>query len=224
MVWLRFLTLCGAGGCWQDALGNRILSINGDTGGSGDGALKRRISRRQSDMPMVRKTALSQAFAAGLTLALAAGQPGSAEEWARPLFSNQTRAVSGIGTGTGAAEPQAFQLAFIHEFGSLILGGTVSSNRSGILTRAVQAEETHQLRLHAGYDFGPATGVVTLGGVQAEGSGGRRQGTLFGLGMRVSLNRALQLRGEVLHHEAGPRDGSGRPRGETLSVSAAFRF
>lgn len=173
-------------------------------------------------MPMVRKTALSHALAAGLALALAVGQPGSAEEWARPLFSNQIRAASG--TGTGSAEPHAFQLAFLQEFGSLILGGTVSSNRSGLLTRAVQAEETHQLRLHAGYDFGPATGVVTLGGVQAESSGGRRQGTLFGLGMRVSLNRALQLRGEVLHHEAGPRDGSGRPRGETLSVSAAFRF
>lgn len=171
-------------------------------------------------MPMVRKTALSHALAAGLALALAVGQPGSAEEWARPLFSNQIRAAS----GTGSAEPQAFQLAFLQEFGSLFLGGTVSSNRSGLLTRAVQAEETHQLRLHAGYDFGPATGVVTLGGVQAESSGGRRQGTLFGLGMRVSLNRALQLRGEVLHHEAGPRDGSGRPRGETLSVSAAFRF
>lgn len=171
-------------------------------------------------MPMVRKTALIHAFAAGVAVALTFGQSSSAEGWARPLFSTSARTPS----GGGSAEPQAFQLAFIREFGSILFGGTVGSNRSGLLTRAVQAEETHQLRLHAGYDFGPATGVVTLGGLQAETSSGKREGTLFGLGMRASLNRALQLRGEVLHHEAGPRDGSGRPRGETLSISAAFRF
>lgn len=171
-------------------------------------------------MPMVRKTTLTHAFAAGLSVGLAFAQPSFAEGWARPLFSNRVQAAS----GAGSTEPQAFQLAFLQEFGSFILGGTVASRRSGLLTRAVRADETHQLRLHAGYDFGPATGVVTLGGLQAETATGKRNGALFGLGMRVSLNRALQLRGELLHHEAGPKDGSGRPRGETLSLTAAFRF
>lgn len=171
-------------------------------------------------MPMVRKTALTHAFAAGLAAAVALGQPCSADGWARPLFSTPVPTAS----GAGSAETHSFQLAFIQEVGNLIFGGTVASGRSGLLTQAVQADETHQLRLHAGYDFGPATGVVTLGGLQAETSNGKRQGALFGLGMRVSLNRALQLRGELLHHEAGPKDGSGRPRGETLSLTAAFRF
>ncbi|MEX0305101.1 MAG: hypothetical protein AB3N24_22010 [Leisingera sp.] len=93
-----------------------------------------------------------------------------------------------------------------------------------MLTQSAQADEARHLRLLAGYDFGPATGYVTLGRLQARSSGDRREGALLGLGMRVSLNRVLQVTGELLHHEAGPKTGGAGPRGETLSVSAAFRF
>ncbi|WP_156927463.1 hypothetical protein [Leisingera methylohalidivorans] len=148
-------------------------------------------------------------------------QTSAAEEWrtAQPGYSGEASAAAGT-----AGTARSFQFAFGRQLGGMFLSGTVMMEQSGLLTTAVQAEETHQLRLHAGYDFGPATGFVTLGGVQAETSSGSRQGPLFGLGMRFPLNRALQVTGELLHHEAGPRDGSASPRGETLSVRAAFRF
>ncbi|MFW8636401.1 hypothetical protein [Cribrihabitans pelagius] len=116
------------------------------------------------------------------------------------------------------------RLDYDRDFGSLVLGGMVALTQDGPLARALEAEETRQLRARAGYDFGPALGYVTLGRVQAATGGGRSSGPVLGLGMRVSLNRALQLTGELLHHQAGPASGPAAPRGETLSLGAAFRF
>ncbi|QAX29622.1 hypothetical protein ETW24_09730 [Leisingera sp. NJS204] len=174
-------------------------------------------------MPMVKKARHRCSLAAVFAAAALISQTSAAEEW-RPLpsgFTGQPAAATGSRL---TSEARSFQFAYGRHLGGMILAGTVTMEQSGLLTQAVQAEETRQLRLHAGYDFGPATGFVTLGRVQAETSSGSRQGPLFGLGMRVSLNRALQVTGELLHHEAGPRDGTASPRGETLSVSAAFRF
>ncbi|MEW2913613.1 hypothetical protein [Leisingera sp. JC11] len=171
-------------------------------------------------MPMVKKTKLCQTLAAVLTVTVFHAQSGLAEESARSVSPGFLQAEQRSFGG----EARTFAFGYGDGEGGFVFGGSLATGQNGPLTRAVQAEETHQLRLHAGYDFGPATGFVTLGGLQAEASGGRRRGPLFGFGMRVSLNRALQLTGEILHHEAGPKDGSASPRGETLAVSAAFRF
>lgn len=199
-----------------------MLSINGYTGYPGDGALKQRISKRHSHMPMVKKARHRCSLAAVFAAAALIAQTSAAEEWRTMLPGPVGEASTESGGGGGAA--RSFQFAYGRQLGGMILSGSVTMEQSGLLTQAVQAEETRQLRLHAGYDFGPATGFVTLGGVQAETSSGSRQGPLISLGMRVSLNHALQVTGEFLHHEAGPRDGSASPRGETLSVTAAFRF
>ncbi|WP_264213590.1 hypothetical protein [Leisingera thetidis] len=171
-------------------------------------------------MPLVRKTKLSLTFAAAFAVSIAQCQMAQAEDWGQPLTADAAEVWSGAFSGG----TRSFQLAYGREFGGVFLGGSVAAGQTGLLTRAVQADETHQLRLQAGYEFGQAAGFVTFGGVQAEAAGGARQGPVIGLGMRVSLNRALQLTGELLHHEAGPKDGSASPRGETLSLSAAFRF
>ncbi|MFW8593173.1 hypothetical protein [Cribrihabitans neustonicus] len=124
----------------------------------------------------------------------------------------------------GAAEAATLRLDYDRDFGSLVLGGMVALTQDGPLARALEAEETRQLRARAGYDFGPALGYVTLGRVEADTRAGRSSGPVLGLGMRVSLNRALQLTGELLHHQAGPSSGSSASQGETLSLGAAFRF
>ncbi|KIC37491.1 membrane protein [Leisingera sp. ANG-M7] len=171
-------------------------------------------------MPMVRMTKLRRMFAAVIAIAALHGQSGLAEDSRQSAFDSPNPLTFSNPGGEG----HSFAFGYSEGSDGLILGGSVATGQTGPLTRALQVEETHQLRLHAGYDFGPATGFVTVGGLQAEDSGRRRLGTLFGFGMRISLNRALQLTGELLHHEAGPRDGSGSPRGETLAVGAAFRF
>ncbi len=171
-------------------------------------------------MPMVRMTKLCRTLAAALAVAALHGQFAWAEDRGRSASESSVP----FRFSSSGGEGHSFAFRYGQGADGLILGGSVATRQTGPLTRTLQAEETHQLRLHAGYDFGPATGFVTVGGLQAEDSGRRRHGTLFGFGMRVSLNRALQLTGELLHHEAGPRDGSGSPRGETLAVSAAFRF
>ncbi|KIC27430.1 membrane protein [Leisingera sp. ANG-M6] len=171
-------------------------------------------------MPMVQKTKLCQTLAVVLASTAVQGHSAFAEEYGR-LQSNTSLLAE---HGTAGGEARTIEFGYGQGADGLIFGGSLSTGQTGPLTRALQAEETHQLRLQAGYDFGPATGFVTVGGLQAEASSGRRHGSLFGFGMRVSLNRALQLTGELLHHEAGPTDGSASPRGETLAVSAAFRF
>lgn len=169
---------------------------------------------------MVKKTVLFRTLAAACALAAADGKPASADDNTRKPF----KPAGNTAPAAAAAEARSFQFALGQGAGGLLFGGSLATGQTGVLTRAIQAEETHQLRLQAGYEFGQATGFVTVGGLQAEAAGGRRLGPLFGLGMRVSLNRMLQVTGELLHHEAGPRDGDVARSGETLSVSAAFRF
>ena len=168
-------------------------------------------------MPMVRKTKSHPAAAAIFAAAALLGQAGQAEEISRTGFKPFHLVQYG-------ASDQEHSIEFSYGNSGLVFGGSVATENSGHLTQAVQAEQTHQLRLHAGYEMGPATGFVTVGGLQAESSGERRYGTLFGFGMRVSLNQALQLTGELLHHEAGAGHGNTLRSGETLAIGAAFRF
>ena len=171
-------------------------------------------------MPKVRKTKNCLAIPAALAVAVLSAQSGSAEGWERPETGSGSPAAV-ISTDIGS---RSFQLAYGREIGEMVFSGEVVRANSGGLTRAMDADETRHLRLLAGYDFGPATGLVSLGRLQARSSSGKRDGLLLGLGMRVSVNRALQLTGDLLHHEAEPVHDGSRQRGETLSVSPAFRF
>ncbi|KIC11393.1 hypothetical protein RA19_08645 [Leisingera sp. ANG-M1] len=170
-------------------------------------------------MPTVRITTKTLAACAILAASTFAQLPALADGLGQPLISTSGPAVAAAETSN-----RTFQLAYGQEIGSLILGGSVAREHSGVLARAVQADEARHLRLLAGYDFGPATGFVSVGRLQARSSGRKTEGPLLGLGMRVSLNRALQLTGELLHHEAGTTGSGAREGGETLSVTAAFRF
>jgi len=60
--------------------------------------------------------------------------------------------------------------------------------------------------------------------VQHGGSSGLAPSQVFGLGLRVSVNRVLQMTGEFLHHDVDPAAAQAGKGGEILSVRAAFRF
>lgn len=171
-------------------------------------------------MPLVCKTRHCQAFAVFLAVTALYAQPARSDGW--KLFDS-VQAGQQPAAVWGGALP-AYHGDSSLGSGGLLLGGAAIPGRIGVQSLAAPAEQRRQLRLHAGYDFGPVTGFVTVGGVAEELSGGPRQAPVFGFGMRVSLNRALQLTGELLHHDAGPLAGGASPGGETLSVSAAFRF
>lgn len=123
---------------------------------------------------------------------------------------------------TAAPAVQAFE--FANSDSSLLLNGGILLDQSGALNRALQADETHQLRLNASYSVGETTGYLTLGGLQAVAGGNHWYGPVVGLGMRVSLNHGVQLSGEILRHDTPPNAVGGGGHAETLSVRAAFRF
>lgn len=86
------------------------------------------------------------------------------------------------------------------------------------------AGQVGALRVNAGYGFGAATGYVAIGSLRQQPGSDDSHTPVVGIGMRVSLNRALQLSGEILHHEGRSGHGASGSAGETLSLQAAFRF
>lgn len=84
--------------------------------------------------------------------------------------------------------------------------------------------DERQFRVNAGYSVGATTGYLIFGGSMPQSEASISVHPVVGLGMRVSLNRALQLSGEIIHHDLSGNDRSDGATGETLSVQAAFRF
>lgn len=161
-------------------------------------------------MPEVRKARVLMPLAVAIV-----ALPVLADQWgSRPAAQQPSL--------TAAPAVQAFE--FANADSSLMLIGGIVLDQSGALNRALNADETHQLRLNAGYTVGETTGYLTLGGLQAVAGNSHWFGPVVGLGMRVSLNHGVQLSGEILHHETAPNAGGSQGRSETLSVRAAFRF
>lgn len=83
-------------------------------------------------------------------------------------------------------------------------------------------DDSQMLQLRAGIDLGRTLGYVTFGERQQGSDQERNQ--VIGLGVRVSVNRILQMSGEFLHHAPGSSPNGATLGDETLSFRAAFRF
>jgi outer membrane immunogenic protein len=110
------------------------------------------------------------------------------------------------------------------DYGRLVLGGSYSRGSGSLFSGLGGAAGTERVSLRAGYDFGQSLGYVSLGRQQALALRGEDATDTLGIGIRVSLNRALQLTGEYLHRapsEPGAYQGQSPSR---ISIGAAFRF
>lgn len=165
-------------------------------------------------MPQVATTFHNRILTAMIGAAAVLAAPLAAEEW---RLGAPLRAPEPAGAHPASPLPPAVGLR----------GLTVDSRVAGApaeLQSGGRGEQGGALRLNAGYAFGSATGYIALGSQRQHSAAGAGSAPVIGFGMRVSLNRALQLSGEILHHEGDGSQGAGGGRGETLSLQAAFRF
>lgn len=143
---------------------------------------------------------------------------------ALPVLADQWSGVSSAPPAGLAVSPgsQAFEIG--SDTAGFSLNGGIVTEQIGALNRAMDVDATQQLRLSAVRSVGATTGYLTLGGLQAAANGEHWYSPVVGFGMRVSLNRGIQLSGEILHHETDVSTGGPNESGETLLVRAAFRF
>jgi outer membrane immunogenic protein len=110
------------------------------------------------------------------------------------------------------------------DYGAIVLGGSFSRGSSLHHLGLSGSADTEQVNLRAGYDFGRSLGYITLGQAQDQGVNQTGQAETLGIGLRVSLNRALQLTGEFVHHSSSGSNSSEPQDTERLTIGAAFQF
>jgi hypothetical protein len=168
----------------------------------------------------------------GLVLGLAVAVPAGSGEWSSSFLARglgMQRAE--VGTASGAIRPisseasdTGLRASFDQDFGSFVLGGTYEQGRGAALAGFGGFEQGQRIDLRAGYDFGRSIGYITFGEVGVERSAADLRSQVIGFGLRVSVNRVLQMTGEVLHRENDHVGRLGALGGDVLSVQAAFRF
>ncbi len=167
-----------------------------------------RSNGRHSHMPKAEEKLRARTLVTAGALALAVSTPLSAEDSAQLTF---------LPEGAGGTGPVVFHG---------VEGGYLTFAPHGVAF-SVQPEanpDERQFRVNAGYSVGATTGYLIFGGSMPQSEASISVHPVVGLGMRVSLNRALQLSGEIIHHDLSGNDRSDGATGETLSVQAAFRF
>lgn len=168
----------------------------------------------------------------GLLIGLAAAVPARAGDWSSAPVSlgpgGPRVSVSNAPTAGGLAQfgPGAGGLVatFDQDFGDIVLGGSFRQGRGVRSGGLGLGDDVQRIDLRAGYDFGQSLGYLTVGEVGSGRGALEQSDQVYGFGLRISVNRILQMTGEVLHRE-GAQDGrDGVLRGDILSVEAAFRF
>ncbi|MCD9150000.1 hypothetical protein [Pseudophaeobacter flagellatus] len=184
-------------------------------------------------MPAAKKfqNAVAPWLLSGAIATLAHACPLAAADWSQTSFVSNAAAASRDPYGASQDSETRLTFSTDRDYGAVVLGGTYRRGSSGAypghypgLATPSQSDSVH---LRAGYDFGGSLGYVTLGHEQTQGHAQAENETL-GIGVRVSLNRALQLTGELLHHggnnTAQSSAQTSRQAPTRISIGAAFRF
>ena len=154
----------------------------------------------------------------------AAALPAVSGDWKSSyFFSSDSQAPDGS-LGNAANSTHGLAFSADRDYGRLVLGGSYS--RGSILQNPGFGDlaGSERLSLRAGYDFGQSLGYISVGRhLGLEGEGSDKTDTL-GIGVRVSLNRALQLTGEYLHHAPSVSGATHGQSPSRISIGAAFQF
>ncbi|UWS77961.1 hypothetical protein N1037_11735 [Phaeobacter sp. G2] len=164
----------------------------------------------------------------GLLLAVgtfsAVAVPAMSGDWNSPNFFSPQHEQIGATDESFNQPDDSLEFSADRDYGQLVLGGTYSRGNGSLLSGFGATARTEQVSLRAGYDFGHSLGYISLGHQREQAVSGQEETNTLGIGVRVSLNRALQLTGEYLHH--APL-GSAAHQGQSpsrISIGAAFRF
>lgn len=145
-------------------------------------------------------------------------------DWtAQHVISESSAGAGQVELGQSGA-PTRLSLSTDRDYGTFTLGGEFSRGGTPLRADLPGGSDSEQVNLRAGYDFGQSLGFVTFGRQQDPGENGAGPRQILGLGMRVSLNRALQLTGEFLHYSPAHSGNDNGHSQNSLSIKAAFRF
>lgn len=178
----------------------------------------------QENMPKSKLRNQLRSVCAGGFLFVATAVPAQSGDWTSASVTVGRSAERPAATGITLFGRDGLQLEADRDYGALVVGGSFSQGLPGRQVGIPLYTETERVDLRAGYDFGRTLGYVTLGSHEDPSWQGGGSGETFGIGLRVSINRALQLTGEFLHHSFRASETDDRQQVETLAVRAAFRF
>lgn len=150
--------------------------------------------------------------------------PAASGDWTSTYFSAERGSHQGAALGAFQDAPPGLVFSADRDYGALVLGGSFSRGNSLHHMGLQGSSGSEQLNLRAGYDFGRSLGYITLGQTQDHGPDQTGQADTLGIGLRVSLNRALQLTGEFVHHSTSGSNSTAPQDTERFTVGAAFRF
>lgn len=150
--------------------------------------------------------------------------PAAAGDWTSTYFSSDHSPHHSIAAGAFHDTQSRMAFSADRDYGAIVLGGSFSRGNSLHHLGLSGSADTEQVNLRAGYDFGRSLGYITLGQAQDQGANQTGQAETLGFGLRVSLNRALQLTGEFVHHSPSGSNTSEPRDTERLTVGAAFQF
>jgi hypothetical protein len=132
---------------------------------------------------------------------------------------NTTANDAGYGATYGAQVRRGLNL------GSVVLGGQVSLQDIDPAPSVGPTDARGNVRLQAGYDFGPAFGYGFVDGAQLQGGSGRDTGGAFGLGVEVPLTNRLSVGAEYMREDLGSFGGTTSVLdSDKVRLRASFRF
>lgn len=137
--------------------------------------------------------------------------------------------ASGGGTVQGGSDyTYGIHGGYTYDFGQWVAGGELEYDRVdlAVANGGVTVDDVLRLKASIGYDFGPATSYLILGGARAYTSGlGDDTGYLYGIGAAYRITPQWVLSGEVIQHKFDDFNGSGLDvEANTFNVRASFRF
>lgn len=167
------------------------------------------------------KTCTAPAF---LVLCLICTTPVLAGDWGGFLIGGSISQYSRADSAGSDSRAPGLHFGYNRDYGRLVLGGELEVDRAEISLGATDTEEMRRIKLRAGYDFGDTLGYVTFGGVRAEAAQDHSDGSVIGFGISYSLDNALQLSGEFLHHSLNRNASNPESSSNALSLRASFQF
>ncbi len=169
-------------------------------------------------------------YSNAIALALATGAfsaaalPAVSGDWKSSYFFSSQSQPSGSSLGNTANSTNGLAFSADRDYGRLVLGGSYSRGSTWQNPGFEDPAGSERLSLRAGYDFGQSLGYVSVGRLLGLGAEGADNADTLGIGVRVSLNRALQLTGEYLHYAPSGGRASHGQSPSRISIGAAFQF
>jgi hypothetical protein len=203
---------------------NRSLRYFTETGREERPRREGRLNRQEA-MPAAKLKRKTNVFwISVVAAAVMVTTPAVSGDWETTYFASTDKSETGLHVDGSAPSQGSLIFSADRDYGRLVVGGSYRRGKALPFPGIAASASGEQFSLRAGYDFGNSLGYVSLGRQQMPGGNGQAETEVLGVGVRVSLNRAIQLTGEYLHHTHAGSESASSFTVNQLSVGAAFRF